>query len=119
MTPRDSGWYDCQVNTEPKLSSKVHLLVLRPSEASEAASSSSSGWMRELASAASAPDGGGGGTEVVHLRRPMMHDSPATARPLRDKEGRGPGRNRKVLLAQMASTTGEFGVNQSFDNPIT
>ena len=25
---KDGGWYDCQVNTEPKVSSKVHLKVV-------------------------------------------------------------------------------------------
>jgi len=33
-TPRDSGWYDCQVNTAPKISIKSYLTVRpRPSSA--------------------------------------------------------------------------------------
>ena len=29
ITPKDAGWYDCQVNTEPKLNSKSFLTVVK------------------------------------------------------------------------------------------
>ena len=29
VSHKDEGWYDCQVNTEPKVSSKVYLRIVR------------------------------------------------------------------------------------------
>ena len=99
MTEKDSGWYDCQVNTEPKLSNKTYLTVLgrrRPS-----------GWVTQLQLGA-----GGGGTHSSSSSPSsstgVMHDSPA--RPL-IKDGKAAAAasaaNGNNNSPAVASTTGE------------
>jgi len=56
VEPRDSGWYDCQVNTSPKISVKSYLQVLP----------------RPLIHR----DGGGGGGGGGAFRPRAMQDSP-------------------------------------------
>ena len=105
MTPRDSGWYDCQVNAEPKLSAQAHLNVRQQrrreeeEEEEQANTFRESGWVRQLAAANRREGEGPGGRRTPGG---LMRDSPA--RPLRR-----PGQEEEeeeVVLMQLASTTG-------------